>query len=245
MKIMTPKHAELFFLLITCSLLFIDAVQAEDNASLTLGIKIHGVNQEGENRNRGTDFDSTSAGQFALNAAFQKGRFYTGLSLQSGDYKFENTGPDLHFASGLALPSANATIKHSEVDLIAGYFFWEHVSLFLGIKGIEDKWENVDYKQNFGGFGLGVSGIWPIAARWHAYGALGFLPFGRVEANDTEVGDGKSSALELGTVFHITPQDHLSLGLKFSSQTYDFDSGDTQERRTGGIFLGYSHAFLL
>ena len=245
MKMMPPNPLLMFVLFLSGFILPITAVQAEDNTSLTLGVKLHGVNQGGENRNRGTDFDSTKGGQLALHTAFQQGRFYTGLSFQSGNYTFDNTGPDLHFASGLSLPSDSVTIKHSEADLIAGYFFWEQVSLFLGIKGIEDKWDNMDYKQNFVGFGLGISGVWPIADDWDAYGSLGFLPFGRVEANGTDVGDGKSSALELGAVVHVTDQDRISLGLKFSSQVYNFDSGDQQERRTGGIFLGYSHAFLL
>ncbi len=215
---------------------------AQKDRGISVGLKLIGANREGTTQQSGRDFDSTDGGQFGVNLSFRKARGYIGASLESGTYKFEGTGPDLVTAIG-ALPFSKGTLRYREVNLIAGYFFWEHVSLFVGVKGIEDEWENVNFKQSFAGVGGGVSGFWPINARWDFYGSAAFIPAGEVKTNDLKSGDGKSTTLEFGTVYRLSARDRFTLGLKFSSVLYEFDSGDEQKQKTNGLFIGYSHYF--
>jgi len=51
------------------------------------------------------------------------------------------------------------------------------------------------------------------------------------------------TTLEFGTVYHLSKRDRFTLGLKFSSVLYEFDSGDEQKQKTNGLFIGYSHYF--
>ncbi len=216
--------------------------QADGDLSLSLGVKLLGANWSGHNQNSDTDF-SAGGTQFGLNAALQKGRFYTGLNLQSGEYTFDDNAPDQVSKSG-SQSYSNVKIKHSEVDLIAGYFFWKHISLFLDIKGFGNQWDNNDYKLGFSGIGLGASGMWPLSKRWSLYGSFGFVPSGKLEANNEKIGSGSSAAIEFGSIFSFNASNRLTLGLKQQSRTYKFDSGDQQEHKMNGIFLGYSHLFL-
>lgn len=224
------------------SLLGIPSTYAQKNRGISIGLKVIGENRKGETQSSGRTFDSTDGGQFGFNLNFRKRRAYTGASFQGGKYKFENSGPDIVTTIG-ALPFSNGMIKYREVNLIAGYFFWEHVSLFVGVKSIEDEWENVNFKQSFTGVGGGVSGIWPINAHWDFYGSAAFIPEGEVKTNKAKSGDGKSTTLEFGTVYRLSERDRFTLGLKFSTVVYAFDSGDEQEMKTNGLFIGYSHYF--
>ena len=223
--------------------LIANTARANGNTSLNLGVKLLGANWEGNNENSGTEFDTTEGGQLGINIAFQKGSFYAGISMQGGEYQFDNNAPDQVTSSGTQSFS-NVKIRHRELDLIAGYFFWDRISLFLDIKGIGYKWDNNDHEQTFAGIGLGTSGFWPVSENWALYGSAGFVPSGDVEANGTKVGDGSSGALEFGAMFNINESNRLTFGLKSSAQTYKFDSGDKQKHKMNGVFVGYSYVIL-
>ena len=223
---------------------YILSVNAFADSNLILSAKLLGSNWEGNNQNSDTDFDTTEGGQLGFNIAFQKGNFYTGLNFQGGDYKFEGNAPDQITNLG-RLSFTDTTVEHAQLDLIFGYYFWKRISLFIDIKSVENKWEDTNQKQTFTGIGFGGSGVWPLNPNWSVYGSVGVVPAGKVEANNVEVGDGVSSAFEVGGIYNITQNNRLSFGAKFQTLNYEFDSGDEQENTINGLFVGYSYIFQL
>lgn len=226
--------------LIVSGYLFSVNVFADSN--LSLSAKLLSSNWEGTNKDSATDFDTTEGGQLGFNIAYQNGRFYTGLNFQGGDYKFDGNAPDQITRTGRQ-SFTDTTVEHAQFDLIFGYYFWERISLFIDLKSVENKWQNTNQKQNYSGIGFGGSGIWPISSNWSIYGSVGFVPAGKVEANNVEVGDGVSSAFEVGGIYNITQNNRLSFGAKFQTLNYEFDSGDEQENTMNGLFVGYSYIF--
>jgi len=217
-------------------------VQAKGDMGLSLGVKLLGTNWQGNNQQSDTTFDTTEGGQFGFNIGFQKAKFYTGLSFQGGEYTFKDEAPDQVTPIG-SFPSSNVIISRGEFDLLAGYFFWEHISLFVDLKSISNTWSDTGYQQRFTGFGLGASGFWPLSKKWSLYGSVGFVPIGQVETSGSNIGDGTSGALEFGGAFHFNQRNRLTFGLKAQSQTYNYDSGDKTESRLNGVFVGYNHIF--
>ncbi len=217
----------------------------KEGLSVNIGVKVIGANREGDNQNSNTAFESDSGGQVGFSLSVHRGRLYAGASLQSGTYQFDGKGPDQVAANGVTTPVSDVGLKTTELNLIVGYYFWKQVSLFAGLKGIEDQWDNNTHRQNFNGVGLGISGFHPINARWDFFGSLSFVPLGRVKTNGQNVGEGKSTTLEAGMAFYFTPENRFSFGLKFSSQKYDYDSGDKQNDQSNSLFVAYSRHFLL
>ena len=218
------------------------SINAFADSNLSLSAKLLASNWEGTNKDSGTDFDTTEGGQLGFNIAYQTGRFYTGLNFQGGDYKFDGDAPDQITLLGRQ-SFTDTTVEHAQFDLIFGYYFWERISLFIDLKSVENKWQGTNQKQSFSGIGLGGSGIWPLNSNWSIYGSVGLVPAGKVEANNVDVGDGVSSAFEVGGIYSITQNSRLSFGAKFQTLNYEFDSGDEQENTINGLFVGYSYIF--
>jgi hypothetical protein len=210
---------------------------------ITLGVKLLGAGWSGDNGGVSSSFDSNEGGQLAFSASYTLENFYAGISLQNGKYKFDGSAPD-QFTPSARVSSSNVEIEQRELDLLAGYYFWETVSLFVDIKGVSNTWSSSSYKQNFGGLGFGASGYMPINASWTGYGSVGFVGRGEIkDENKVKVGDGSSGALEIGAVYRMTPSSSINMGLKFRNYKLEYLTNTTQDYSINALFVGYNHEF--
>ena len=227
------------------SALICQAGNAIAEEKITLGAKLLGASWQGDNGGVGNTFDSTEGGQLGFNIAYQLDRFYTGLSLQTGKYKFNNGSPDQFTTTG-RVAAINTTIRQNDFDLLVGYYFWPQVSLFLDIKAVGNVWQTNDYKQSFSGLGLGISGFNPINQDWTLFGSFGFIRNGEIkDDNKDKVGDGNSHALELGAVLALDGANHLNMGIKLRKYQFEHINGSTQDYTVNALFIGFTHAFAL
>jgi hypothetical protein len=211
-------------------------------SSLSLGVSLNGTGWSGDNGAGNSSFESDNGGQLGFSLSFSKDRWYVGLSLQGGEYEFSQVAPT-QFRSDATQPTQNLTVNHSDFDLLAGYYVWDRISLFIDLKAVGTQWQNNDYEQGFGGLGLGISGYHPLNENWTLYGSWGVVGGKISEKNNTELGDAGSSAFTIGASYKLNPLDRLSMGLKLRSYQYDFDNGESQQNDLAGIFFGYNHAF--
>lgn len=210
--------------------------------SVSLGVTLNGAEWSGDNGSGRSSFSSTEGGQFGLSANVNLDKFYVGISLQGGEYDFNANAPD-QFASNGTVAVSGTKVKHSDFDLLAGYYFWPRVSFFVDLKGAGNKWNSNGYEQSFGGLGLGVSAYHPVSNDWLLFGSLGFVN-GEVEERDkSAIGDGKSRSLILGSVYSLNTNQHFNFGFRFRKYRFDFDDGNHQDYTLNGIFVGYTHIF--
>mgnify|MGYP006928187813 CR=1 FL=1 len=209
--------------------------------SFSLGATINGSGWNGDNRSTGTRFESNKGGQFALSGSYRRDKFYTGVNLQGGDYTFADDAPDQITSLG-TISSNNTVVEHNELDLLAGYYFWPNVSLFLDLKGVTSKWSN-GYLQNLTGLGVGVSAFRALKPDWIVFGSLGFVNGDIKEKDKSRLGRGSSNALVLGTVYTLKPRQHLNFGIKLRNYEFDYDNGQDQRYSINALFIGYNHVF--
>jgi len=217
------------------------------NASqrITLGAKLLGAGWQGDNGSVGGSFNSDEGGQLALSAAYSQDKFYTALSLQSGDYKFKGTAPDQFTQSGRVSVS-NTSIEHREFDLLAGYYFWDQISLFVDLKNVNNVWDNNKYEQDFSGLGFGGTGFIPLKGDFTLFGSAGFVGKGDIkDSSGVKVGEGSSSALEIGGVYKLAQNGSLNFGLRFRSYNFEYLDGTKQDYTINALFVGYNHNFTL
>lgn len=229
----------LIFLLLALSI-----SNAHADQRLTFGAKLLGAVWKGDNGAGGTDFESDEGGQFGLNVAYKIDKFYTGLNLQRGQYDFKNNAPDEFTLAG-RVPSSNVKIQQSDLDLLVGYYFWSQVSLFADIKNVSNQWLDQDYKQNFLGLGLGVSGYIPLDENWTLFGSFGFIGRGDIKSNGNKVGEGTSWALEVGTVYTINEQNFINAGIKTRNYSFEYLDSSEQNYKINALFIGYNYSFSL
>lgn len=215
-------------------------LRAENTVSL--GVTLNGAKWSGDNGSGRSTFSSTEGGQFGLSANVNLDRLYLGISLQGGEYSFNGDAPDQFTAAG-AVSASGTAVKHSDFDLLAGYYFWPRVSLFVDLKGASSRWQNNGYEQSFGGLGIGVSAYQPINQKWLFFGSLGFVGGGIEDSDKAELGDGRSRSLVAGGVYSIEKNQHLNFGFRFRKFRFDFDDGNSQDYTMNGVFLGYTHIF--
>lgn len=218
--------------------------QAEDPLFITLGARLLATGWEGENEGAvDSSFESDDGGAFGVRFLIQKGRLYGGISLQGGEYDFDEETPDLVFDAPLgSFPSSDDSIKREEADFLLGYYFWDQVSLFLDIKSVTNEWDDVDYALHYAGLGFGVSGFIPLADRWTLYGTFGVVPL-NIRADSDDIGDGFGSAIEFGAVWQFAKATNLVIGLRNQHQEYDFDNDAEQTHDIGGLVIGINHRF--
>jgi len=228
-----------------CALMLVLAYAPASQASqsLSVGATINGSNWKGNNGSGNSDFESDRGGQLAASINYRVDSFYTGLNLQGGTYDFGSDAPT-QFTSNGTLTSSDVKIEHSDFDLLAGYYFWSNISLFLDLKVTHSEWRDTGYEQAFSGLGIGVSGFHPINDKWVLFGSFGFVN-GNLDDNDdrSSHGDGTSSALVGGAVYRIDKANTINFGLKLRSYDFDFDDGNNQEYSLNGLFFGYNHTF--
>lgn len=228
--------------LIVSLLLSLFSMVAQADGRLSLGVALNGISWEGDNGPGLTNFSSDSGGQFGVSASYSREKWYVGLSLQGGDYDFNNSGPT-QFTSAGEVTTSNVEISHSDFDLLAGYYFWERVSLFLDLKSVTSEWQNNGYEQSFSGLGLGISAYNPLNDKWTLYGSWGVVGGDIEQGDNTELGDAKSSALVLGANYSVDATNHINMGMRLRSYEFDYDDGNQQDYDLNGLFVGYNHVF--
>ncbi|MDH3761774.1 MAG: hypothetical protein OEU50_12390 [Gammaproteobacteria bacterium] len=228
-----------------CALLlilaYIPAVEAAQ--SLSVGATMNGSNWKGDNGPGNSDFESDRGGQFAASVNYRVNKFYTGLNLQGGTYDFGSDAPS-QFASNGSATSRDVKVEHSDFDLLAGYYFWSNVSLFLDLKVTHSEWRDSGYEQAFSGLGFGVSGFHPINDKWVLFGSFGFVN-GDIDDDDDRAshGDGTSTALVGGAVYRLDKSNTFNFGIKLRNYEFEYDDGNEQEYSLNGLFFGYNHTF--
>ena len=211
-------------------------------SSLSLGVALNGTGWSGDNGSGNSRFESDNGGQLGFSLSYSKDRWYVGLSLQGGEYEFRQTAPT-QFRAGSTQPAQNIKVKHSDFDLLAGYYVWDRISLFIDLKAVGSQWQNNDYEQGFGGLGLGIAGYHPLNNDWTLDGSWGVVGGKSSENNNHEIGTASSSAFTIGASYKLNPLDRLSMGLKLRGYQYDFDNGESQTHELNGVFFGYNHVF--
>lgn len=228
---------------IVCIFSLTQSAHAEQ--SITLGVKLMSSTWEGDNGTANSDFKSTEGGQLGFNFSYQVDKFYTGISLQGGEYTFGSNTPDQFTTTG-RVPGSNEKIRQGELDLLVGYYFWPRVSLFFDIKGVGSDWVNNAHEQNYSGIGLGVTTYLPLDNKWTVFGSLGFVFDGEIEdGNEIKVGEGNSNALEVGVVYALDENNFINTGLKFRSYDFEYLDSTKQEYTVNTLFFGYNHNFNL
>ena len=210
------------------------------SGAVTLGVTLNGSNWKGDNGSGNSSFESSEGGQFGLSANYRVENFYTGISVQGGDYDFNGVAPDQFTNAGVTSVN-NTKVAHSDIDILFGYYFWPRVSIFMDLKGVGSKWANNGYLQTFGGLGFGASGFYPLNKNWLLFGTAGFVN-GDIKDDDVAViGSGNSKALTLGGVYTLQKNHYLNVGIKFRKYTFDYDDGNDQEYTLNGLFVGYNY----
>lgn len=237
---MTLKNIHLILFLFIFS--FHNAIAEQ---RLTFGAKLLAAGWNGDNGAGASDFESKEGGQFGLNISYKLDRFYAGLNLQRGEYNFTDTAPDKFTVTG-RIPSSNVRIQQTDMDLLAGYYFWPQVSLFVDIKRVTNNWLDDPYQQSFVGLGLGTSGYIPLDDHWTLFGSFGFIGNAEIQDNnDTKVGEGNSWALEAGTVYTINERHFINGGIKTRSYNFEYLDSTKQSYKINALFIGYNYSFSL
>lgn len=236
-----------FFSLITLVLVS-QGVSAEDQQRLGIGGRIQFTTWKGDNNGNSPDFES-DATMAAVNIRYQRGRFYTGASIQGGNFSFNDGAPDQHKEDKSTTTDSSVTINRGELDLIAGYYFWSQVSLFLDIKAVGNQWKDKDYQADYVGVGMGITAFAPLPNNWTFYASFGFVPL-KIETSGNNIGDGggsigdgDGSSLELGSSYTIDTHHSVSIGIKAQTQEYNFNNGKKQTHHLGGLVVGYNYNF--
>jgi len=237
------SYKKLLFSSFLLNTLLINSSIADER--ITIGAKVLFAGWQGDNGSVSSSFNSDEGGQLAFSASYSLNKFYTGISLQSGKYSFSSSAPDQFSTTG-RVSSSNTDVEQREIDLLAGYYFWKNVSLFADIKGVSNTWTSNNYRQNFGGLGIGVSAYLPISDSLTLFGSTGFVGKGDIEdTNKVKVGEGSSGALEFGAIYRLAAQSTLNIGLKFRTYNFEYLDNTSQDYSVNGLFLGYNHGFSL
>lgn len=221
-------------LLVSGLLLTGSPLRAESTGQFSLGAKLLSSTWKGENSG-GADFESQS-GQLSLEAKYQRERWFGGLTLQGGQFEFDDVAPDR--PDGYTPPADETVkIKRGEVDLVGGYYFWPRVALFLDIKNVANEWLVDDYKVEYNGLGLGVSGYHPMSETWSFFGSFGVVPM-NIKADGEKIGSATRSALNVGFLYRFAPRANFTVGLQSQTQTNDYDDGTEQTQHVGAVVFG-------
>ena len=244
MKFLTRNLIFATLALVTMAVFTTNAL-ARDPVYLGVGGKAGASNWRGNNDGN-SDAYQAAAGQLGLNISVLYKNFYSGLSIQGGTFDFNDGSPDRIDKDGttLAPPLDGAKVERSEFDLVAGYYFWSKVSLFLDLKAVGYDWVDFEYSRTSYGLGFGVSGFIPLSDKWSLYGSAGIVPLS-IQSEGKKIGDGVGTALTFGAQYKITPHGHISLSSNFQGHQYNFDNDQKQAYTIGSLVFGYNYYFSL
>ena len=224
-----------YLFLIVC--LYSSALHAE-KLKVVPSLDLHFATWTGEDVGGGGTYTSGSVMK-TLGVMLQKDRWYSGLLLKSGNFKFEGVVPEQN--TGLVIDPSE--IGHGDFDLIAGYYLWNRVSLFVDLKSTSMEWIDNNYVVAFGGVGFGISGYYPLKA------SVLYSSFGLVSLVSTvdkvEVGTGGGSSFEFGWMKKLSASISLKIGVKSQTQVIDFTANEQQQNHIGGLVIGLNRAFTL
>jgi len=244
MKFSTQTNVLIALALVVIGSIFSANAMAREPVYLGLGGKVSLSNWSGDNDGNSKDYEAAAA-QLGLNISVAYKSFYSGLSIQGGEFDFTDGTPDRIGIDGNNPASTDAgKVGRSEFDLVAGYYFWSNISLFVDLKSVTYNWVNLDYQRTSYGLGFGVSGFIPLSDKWSLYGSVGLVPL-RVETEGKRIGDGAGSALTFGAQYKITPHAHISFHSNLQQHQYDFDNGQKQAYTIGSLAFGYNYYFQL
>lgn len=221
------------YVLISGLLLASAPLHAESPGQFSLGAKLLSATWTGENPG-GADFKSQS-GQLGLEAKYQQQRWFGGLTLQGGTFEFDDVPPERY--DHATLSGETVKVKRGEVDLVAGYYVWPRVALFLDIKNVDNEWVADGYKVEYSGLGLGVSGYHPVSDSWSFFGSFGLVPM-TIKVDGEEIGNATRSALNVGFLYRFATRANFTIGLQSQTQTNDYDDGTEQTQHLGALVFG-------
>lgn len=212
---------------------------------IQLGAKLHSGSWIGENVGQADgDFESDSTTGVGLSVRLSKGPWFGSFTMQTGEYTFKENQP---FPDNDTIPLApsESSIGSGFFTLSGGYRINQYVSVQAGFKSFVQSWERPKYEIGYSGFGIGVSGYYPINNNWTSYGSLGFNAYSIEEADGGELGSAGASAIELGAAYRLSKVSSLSIGVRSENITSEFDNGSEQKHTVGNIFIGYNRVFML
>lgn len=236
------KKSYIFFI----ALLTSAVIQAEDRAPLylQLGAKLHSGSWTGENVGQADgDFESEATTGIGLSIGLSKGPWFGSFTMQSGEYTFKENQP-FPDNDNIALAPSESSIGSGFFTLSGGYKINQYVSVQAGFKSFVQTWERPKRDIGYSGFGMGVSGYWPINSDWTSYGSLGFNAYKIEDANENELGDAGASSIELGAAYKLNTLSSLSFGLRSENISSEFNNGNEQKHSVSNIFLGYNRVFI-
>ncbi len=220
---------------------------AREPVYLGLGGKVSLSNWKGNNNNNTSENNNSyqaDATQLGANISIAYKNFYGGLSLQGGEFDFKKGSPAQIYENGQTVLADSNKVSRSEFNLVAGYYFWPKISLFLDLKTVGYEWAQSDYSRSSYGLGFGVAGFIPLSPKWSLYGSTGLIPL-KVAAEGKNIGDGTGAALTFGAQYKITNHGHISFNSNFQHHQYTFDNEQKQAYTIGSIEFAYNYYFQL
>jgi len=221
----------LFFLIFLSLLIVPQAVFAAD---YSLAVRFTNSKWSGEESKQNFDASTTVVD---LSGKIHHQRFYGGLNISGGKYNFPDNGPN--HPNNVTYDHDKPLTKNS-VDLIAGYEFWSHGSVFIGTKSIEIIWPNND-KITWAGVGAGLHAFHPLSSKWISYGSFSLMPM-FVDANDKAAGRGAYVGLELGVNYLLGKRFYLHGGLRAENLSYQIEN-ESNNYGFGGLTFGAGVSF--
>ncbi|NOX43725.1 MAG: hypothetical protein GXP19_08360 [Gammaproteobacteria bacterium] len=120
----TKATTTIILLLLPCVIL------AESTLDMNLGARHQLTTWEGSNDSTGNKFDA-DASMIGADFTLRYNKFYGGVSLIGGRYKFKGNAPDRPTRANPA--STSTTIRRAEFNLIGGYYIIPQLSIFFDL----------------------------------------------------------------------------------------------------------------
>lgn len=170
--------------------------------------------------------------------SIRAGKFFSGINLIRGDYKFDGKTPDR--PSGVT-PSAPVTVLRNDVDLVFGYQVHPRFAPTIALKSIVNEWVSDGYRAGASGLGIGLALNQPIRTPLHLYGNISLF-VGPAHINDAKFGKSGGTSLEIGLSYQIK-NTAFSGSLMSQGLLMEFDNGNKLEYAVGGLSFGVQHRF--
>ncbi len=235
---MSAKQVPLIVVL--CLSALTSQAMAEEVVRVAGGVKLQTGTLTAESPDQTTSVRGVGRG-LAMGAKLQRNAAYGAVQVLVGRYRFEDELPPHPLRGEINDPSAK-NLDRGEVDLVAGYFFWPRLSLFMTLKSITNRWQNVSGEIRSSGLGMGASTFGHISANWYWHGALGVSALATRE-KDKRIGNARHGMLELAGGYVLNPRTHIHLFLKSTAQRYVYDDGGKSVHRVGALGLSLQREF--
>jgi len=219
----------------------------KSSLDMNAGIRQLYITWEGSNDSTNTTFKDEAA-MIGADLTLRYDKFFGGISLIGGEFKFNGNAPDRPTAPNPA--SATTAIKRIEFNLIAGYQITRNFSVFTDIQNITNDWKGEDYSIEYTGFGVGANGNVILSPHWIIFGTIGFIPVkisdssGNNSNDNSDIGNGRGASFELGGTYVIQHDMSMSLSLKVQSREFDYDTALDQTHDISGLMFRFNYTFM-